>query len=180
MPGTTNNNLWFNLNSLLPKPQHLGDLYLDTFLNSLASRGYDLFVVISDSGALPAPQKALEGSGGEWFRVTTSPTITVHDRPGGGTGATRATGGGTATSTRSGPGALNRLTRAAAAAASQQFGLPATAANDDSASDDDNVNNTDLDLAIAASMVWKTNDCFLFYYYCYVMYRFVGRSRCRR
>jgi hypothetical protein len=131
VPGT-NKNLWFNLNSLLPKPQHLGDLYLDTFLNSLASRGYDLFVVMSDNGVLPAPQKALEGGGGEWFRVTTTPTITVHERAGAGAGS----------STRSGAtSALSRLSRAA-----KQQRLQAT---DEPASDDD---NADLDLAIAASM----------------------------
>ena len=48
---------WFDLNSLLPLPRVLGDVYLGAFLAQMRAQGYFVFVV---QGALPA---ALAGAG---------------------------------------------------------------------------------------------------------------------
>jgi Josephin len=39
------NQQWWNLNSLFPAPQPLGDIYLSAFLATLQQQGYSIFVV---------------------------------------------------------------------------------------------------------------------------------------
>ncbi len=45
---------WFNLNSILDKPEEISDFYLSAFLAQLQSDGYSIFTV---QGSLPEPMK---------------------------------------------------------------------------------------------------------------------------
>mmetsp|Transcript_626 Transcript_626/g.920 ORF Transcript_626/g.920 Transcript_626/m.920 type:complete len:276 (-) Transcript_626:76-903(-) len=64
------NGEFWNLNSLLEKPQFLSHFYLETYLSSLKASGYDIFIVQADN-ALPQPNYLLEGAG-EWVTVSST------------------------------------------------------------------------------------------------------------
>lgn len=56
-----------NLNSLLAKPEIVGDFYLGAFLSQLRSDGYQVFVV---AGVLPPPATYLYTEPNSWHRLT--------------------------------------------------------------------------------------------------------------
>ncbi len=54
--GDTSTEAWFNLNSVLARPEVVRPLYLEMFLLELRAKGYSIFVVRVPGGRLPAPQ----------------------------------------------------------------------------------------------------------------------------
>lgn len=165
-PTDATTSFWFNLNSLLPKPQYLSDFYLDTFLNSLSARvrrsrvfrrfrcslggggvqGYDIFVVF---GQLP-PVRAgtLDGDNGEWFAVTLTPNVVVHDTPASRAAAAAAASTSSATTTTTTTSSIT-TTRSGRTSTKRRSPPPSAV---DSDSDDDAAGNAALEQAIASSL----------------------------
>jgi ataxin-3 len=55
------NGIWFNLDSLKPKPQIISDFFLSAFLNQIVSEGYSVFAVFGE-----LPSETMPGDGAWW------------------------------------------------------------------------------------------------------------------